>query len=153
LSGISDDALPVAPGSYVVVLETGKARRIRIGALGRLALEPGFYAYVGSAFGPGGLAARLGHHLRRGRSPHWHIDYLRRHAAVCEIWLAEGARAEHAWAGALTRVPSAEMPCLGFGATDCRCPTHLFRFAQRPSPDWLGRSADSGSLVRSRVVS
>ncbi|MEJ2175683.1 MAG: GIY-YIG nuclease family protein [bacterium] len=146
------DALPASPGSYVLILEATTALRIRIGALGTLALEPGFYAYVGSAFGPGGLRARLGHHLRRTRRPHWHIDSLRRHVTLREIWLAEGARAEHAWAGALARLPSAEMPCLGFGASDCRCPTHLFRFAQRPSPDGLRRSAGSGSLLRSRVV-
>lgn len=34
------------------------------------------YLYVGSAGGPGGLAARISRHLRRDKKPFWHIDYL-----------------------------------------------------------------------------
>ena len=51
-------------------------KRIDIGSLGRFDILPGFYAYVGSAFGAGGLRARIGHHLESTAWPHWHIDYL-----------------------------------------------------------------------------
>lgn len=45
------------------------SRTLRIGA--------GTYVYVGSACGPGGLAARLSRHLcGRRRRLHWHIDKL-----------------------------------------------------------------------------
>jgi Uri superfamily endonuclease len=145
-------SLPAAPGSYLLVLEVVQARGMRVGALGQLALQPGFYVYAGSAFGPGGLAARLAHHLRRSRRPHWHIDYLRRHATVREIWVAEGARCEHAWARALAARPSAVLPCARFGASDCRCPAHLIRFARRPGPAWLGRRLGSGQLARHLVA-
>ncbi len=47
------------PGTYALVLACQKTGRVRIGRLGVLALQPGFYVYVGSAFGSGGLAARL----------------------------------------------------------------------------------------------
>jgi len=149
-------SLPPTPGSYLLVLEVLRARRIRVGALGRLALQPGFYVYVGSAFGPGGLAARLAHHLRPVRAPHWHIDYLRRYAAVRDLWLAERIRCEHVWAAALAAMPLADMPCPRFGATDCSCPAHLFRFADRPPLATLrrrlGTAARGHVRLRRRVV-
>jgi Uri superfamily endonuclease len=38
-------------------------KRLGIGSLGEFDIIPGFYAYVGSAFGSGGLRSRIGHHL------------------------------------------------------------------------------------------
>lgn len=119
----------------MLLLEASRPRRIRVGALGVLDLEPGFYAYVGSACGPGGLAARLAHHRRRARSPHWHVDHLRRHTALREVWLARGQRErEHRWASALAASPGATIPLARFGASDCRCSSHLLHFAARPRP-------------------
>jgi Uri superfamily endonuclease len=128
-------AIPAAPGTYVLILEASRERRLRIGALGKLQLEPGFFAYVGSARGPGGLAARLAHHCRRARSAHWHIDYLRRHTAMREIWFARGTSCdrEHAWATALGEANGASIPLSRFGASDCGCATHLFRFSSQPA--------------------
>jgi Uri superfamily endonuclease len=51
-------------------------KRLSVGRLGEFDLVPGFYAYVGSAFGLGGLRARIGHHPESTAEPHWHIDYL-----------------------------------------------------------------------------
>jgi Uri superfamily endonuclease len=130
---ISSTPIPESPGTYVLVLEASRRRRIRIGALGTLQVEPGFYAYIGSAFGPGGLAARLAHHRRRSRSPHWHIDYLRRHTAFREAWhAADAVDWEHRWARALETGCSATIPLERFGASDCRCRSHLFHFARPP---------------------
>ncbi len=40
-------------------------------------LKPGFYIYVGSACGPGGLRARISRHLCGKRKRlHWHIDRI-----------------------------------------------------------------------------
>lgn len=47
--------VPSAPGTNSVVLYSTAARTIRIGRLGKLQLRPGFYSYVGSALGPGGM--------------------------------------------------------------------------------------------------
>ena len=52
------------PGTYVLVLASQRTDPVRIGRLGTLALKPGVFIYVGSAFGPGGLAARIRHHRR-----------------------------------------------------------------------------------------
>jgi Uri superfamily endonuclease len=95
-----------------------------------LHLQPGWYAYAGSAFGPGGLRARLARHLRGGSKRHWHIDYLRPHAPIYEIWYSPKTQnCEHRWAAALGHITGAQIPLPGFGSSDCRCAAHLFFFA------------------------
>jgi len=37
----------------------------------------GWYVYVGSALGPGGLAAKVGRHLGGRKMCRWHTAYLR----------------------------------------------------------------------------
>ena len=121
-------------GTYVLYLECHSQQRIVVGKLGPLHLAAGCFAYVGRAFGPGGLAARLAHHLRRPAAPHWHIDYLRSCTGVREIWHARTRPAdEHKWARALSQIRGAEMPIHGFGSSDCGCPSHLVRLLRLPS--------------------
>jgi Uri superfamily endonuclease len=121
-------------GIYVLILYLPHWRAIRIGRLGEFHFSNGFYAYVGSAFGPGGLAARLGHHLRRSHKPRWHIDYLRQHAGVSQIWVTgQGRELEHTWAAILPQTGNAQIPVAGFGSSDCSCTSHLFHFSSRPS--------------------
>ena len=101
--------------------------------MGSLALRPGWYVYVGSAFGSGGVRARLAHHRKLAARPHWHIDYLRLHAALRRVWYTyDPRRREHEWASVLLQLPGAEAALSGFGASDCRCASHLFRFGRRP---------------------
>jgi Uri superfamily endonuclease len=78
-------------GTYALVFRLARASDVCVGRLGRYSLRPAFYVYVGSAFGPGGLAARLEHHLGSLARPHWHVDYLRQAADLEEIWLADGS--------------------------------------------------------------
>jgi len=119
------------PGTYVLILHVGRAKALAIGALGKLKLVPGYYGYVGSAFGPGGLRARLTHHLKGTSRPHWHIDYLRRQVKIAEIWFSSAtARQEHAWARAFQATPGVVIAAPRFGASDCQCASHLFSFAE-----------------------
>ena len=127
-------------GTYVLILEAPEGASISTGRLGELALEPGWYAYVGSAFGPGGVAARCRHHRQIAKRPHWHIDYLRVVCELREIWFShDPQRREHAWAGVLLGSRGARQPFAGFGATDCGCGSHLFRFSSPPSFDGFRR--------------
>ena len=122
------------PGTYVLVLSSGSNDLIQIGKLGALQLQSGFYVYIGSALGPGGVRARLAHHLKISLQSHWHIDYLRAHTRVEEIWYCrDGRRLEHIWAERIESAEGSSVPLVGFGATDCRCESHLFFFRQRPS--------------------
>ncbi|MBI5062352.1 MAG: GIY-YIG nuclease family protein [Desulfatitalea sp.] len=134
--------LPTASGTYVLLLRLRRSTPIRIGHLGAIPFKRGWYAYVGSAFGPGGLAARLGRHLRAEKKPRWHIDYLRAMAEPRRIWSSTAPEPlEHTWAAILSRYATKSIP--GFGCSDCRCPSHLFYFNSEP------REAFPGSALRS----
>ena len=126
-------ALPQAPGTYLLMFHRTGDGFVEVGRLGRLHLHPGWYAYVGSAFGGGGLRGRLSHHLRPLRSCHWHVDYLRRHAALREVWVRPAAeRLEHRWAAALGSLGPGGSPVPRFGCSDCGCVSHLIHFRQYP---------------------
>jgi Uri superfamily endonuclease len=121
-------------GTYVLILRLSRDRRIQVGKLGSFEFRSGFYAYVGSAFGPGGLAGRLKHHLMHTVRPHWHIDYLRKVAELEQVWLSESeAQREHDWAVFAQKLPEATLSVRGFGLSDCRCETHLFYLHKEPS--------------------
>ena len=125
--------LPDQPGTYVLLLDLPHPTAIDIGRLGRFEFPAGRYAYVGSARGPGGLAARVSRHLRSPKLSHWHIDYLRAKADPVEIWYAVGSqRKECAWATALAGLPSATIPVPRFGASDCKCLAHLIHLGESP---------------------
>ncbi len=132
---------PDSPGTYVLVLNLPRPVTLRIGRPGRFHFRSGWYAYVGSAHGPGGLAARLDRHLRLSKPLHWHVDYLREHARPLEIWYAVGdRRRECAWAQTLAQLPGARIPVPRFGASDCRCPAHLVHFAMPPDSAAFARA-------------
>lgn len=116
------------PGAYALWLTVAEPLALCVGRLGELLLPPGYCVYVGSALGPGGLRARVAHHARIAAHPHWHIDYLRRHAPLTEVWHSpDSARREHQWA-ALFQDLGGVAPLAGFGASDCDCLAHLFHF-------------------------
>jgi Uri superfamily endonuclease len=97
-------------------------------------LQPGFYVYVGSALGTGGVRARLARHMRHAERPHWHIDYLRRHTTLEEIWFCCDRKSrEHVLARRIAGMPKVLVPMLGFGSSDCDCESHLFFFEKRPA--------------------
>lgn len=123
-------------GTYILLLALPASQTVTIGRFGDFALTAGYYAYIGSAFGSGGLMGRLNHHLRVTERPHWHIDYLRRVARLETIWYQESTiRREHDWARLLGALPDATIPIPRFGASDCRCPSHLFFFRESPALD------------------
>jgi len=125
-------------GTYVLLLELAHDRQVRVGALGEVAFRAGHYAYVGSAMG--GLHARLRRHLRQAKRMHWHIDYLLAEAPVRAIWYrASRERRECAWATAMSGYPGAAPHSAPFGASDCRCHSHLF---------WCGEPFDLGTFRR-----
>jgi Uri superfamily endonuclease len=132
-----------APGTYLLVLQLEQALHdLAVGRFGRFAFAAGYYLYVGSALGSGGLAARLRHHLRRDKPRlHWHIDYLRPHARVVETWaVASPTRLECDWCGSLRVAPELTLPIRHFGSRDRGCPGHLFYAPRRPSLSLLTQS-------------
>jgi Uri superfamily endonuclease len=133
-------------GTYALVLRSLAIRTAVIGQWGRLAIEPGYYIYIGSAFGPGGLRARVMRHCRAEKNRHWHIDYLRAFAAPVAVWYCDKAvRFEHSWAQQVAAMP--EMKAIdGFGCSDCDCRAHLFFTTAAPKVT-LFRASLPGRIV------
>ena len=120
-------------GTYALVLAAAHPFEIQVGRLGILRGSRGFYVYVGSAFGPGGLQARVARHYRAVKPLHWHIDALRQAANPVETWYTTDLLPrEHAWAQVFLNHPGVSLPLPGFGASDCRCRSHLFYLGVEP---------------------
>ncbi len=129
-----DKGLKNEPGTYAIVLKSNEDQEIHIGKLGKVNIHDGYYVYVGSAFGPGGIKTRVGHHAAITNKPHWHMDYLRKATELIEVWYTYGkTRYEHIWADALQLCHGASIPFPGFGSSDCQCISHLIFFKTMPS--------------------
>jgi Uri superfamily endonuclease len=146
LDGVGSDD----PGTYALILKLSHPTTVCVGRLGCFQFAAGWYAYVGSARGPGGLIARVTRHLCSPKPLHWHIDYLREYTQPVEIWYATGAqRQECAWAkvvlglGGFILAPR-------FGASDCRCPAHLIAFPALP--DFLAFAQAVGGSVSREIL-
>lgn len=112
-------------GCYMVHLHLEGEAEI----LGRWRLAPGHYVYAGSA--RGSLGPRLERHRRGTGKPHWNIDHLRRVSRFVEATpLRSALDLECEVAAGLARLADEAIP--GFGCADCRCRSHLFRFAEDP---------------------
>lgn len=139
-------------GSYLLVLFLPNDTMLAVGRLGKFRLRTGYYAYVGSARGPGGLAARLARHMRQRKKLHWHIDYLLGHASIVEIWQAPSSqRLECQWARAVLALPGAQINVAGFGSSDCGCLTHLAYLAPSSLPMLRSQLQALGATVWDRV--
>jgi len=121
-------------GTYALHLFADEGPTIEVGALGEWTVRPGWYVYVGSAFGPGGLRARVRRHARGDGALHWHVDYLRAVTTLEAVWYThDPKRRECTWAAILRNGDGARVPMDGFGASDCDCPAHLVAFDERPA--------------------
>jgi len=113
-------------GTYTLLVELDAPATVEVGALGERAFDPGWYAYTGSALGPGGFSRVERHReLAAGERDvrQWHVDYLLGHPA------ASVARAVTTAADAECRVARRVGDRCGtvpdFGASDCDCASHL----------------------------
>lgn len=121
------------PGTYALVYRCPAPATLAAGALGTISLFAGYWVYVGSAFGPGGVRARIGHHLGPSPRPHWHLDYAKCAMTALEIWFTtDPVKREHDWAAMLQSYHRAVCPIPGFGASDCACTSHLIHLRRRP---------------------
>jgi Uri superfamily endonuclease len=148
LSGSPADLQPFAMrskssimGTYVLALELEARQQLAVGRLGVCEFPAGWYLYVGSARGPGGLAARLARHRRRlgqAKRAHWHVDYVRERAIWGGAWIRPSDLSlECEWAQILGSLGGAERVAPGFGASDCRCAGHLVRVESLPDGEWF----------------
>ena len=134
-------------GIYCLILNTRGAKR-SVGALGEILFPPGWYIYVGSALGTGGLG-RVDRHIRvyqgkGNRPPRWHIDYL---LTDSRFMLTSTI------CGVTTDRLECTLACLlggegiqGFGCSDCRCTTHLLFRDNSPQQECCNALDDCGCV-------
>ena len=123
-------------GIYALILRLSEQKEIRIGALGVITFQPGYYIYAGSALGSGGLS-RVSRHIRfyreRYRKAKWHIDYLMEEAVLEKTVCAEtDMRLECVLAAGI-----GGDSVLRFGCSDCDCASHLFYRKEEPTKEIL----------------
>ena len=117
----------MAGGTYTLVLERHSDGPIEVGALGYIDFPAGWYAYTGSALGPGGFSRVERHRaVASGDNDarHWHVDYLLGDDATSVATAVRtAADVECAVAGRLVDAVGDGVP--DFGCSDCDCPSHL----------------------------
>jgi len=123
--------LPSSSGTYALILYACSKKLIEVGKLGEVDLKKGYYIYIGSAFGPGGLKARVGRHLQENKKLRWHIDYLREVSKIIDVkYSTDSRKLECKWAADLAK-NGGITPFKGFGSSDCKCFSHLFYFKDK----------------------
>ena len=122
-------ALPTKAGAYLLLVRLNVPLRITFAKHSALRLTAGWYAYAGSAYGPGGIRARVARHFRTEKTVHWHIDLLTQ--AASELWAAPvpGGN-ECRLLQAMRAEPGIMISAPGFGSSDCStCTSHLLQCA------------------------
>jgi Uri superfamily endonuclease len=121
--------LPREAGAYVLLINLGGPLSLDMPAFRGKSLAPGLYGYCGSAFGPGGIRARVSRHLRGDKPMRWHVDRLTVAGRVEQAGIRIGGRECDLAGELLARGCMAVLP--GFGSSDCRgCPAHLLRMPE-----------------------
>ncbi len=112
-------------GCYVLEILVPEDTRLNIGALGMLSFNGGVHAYAGSA--ANGIVARVSRHLRREKKVRWHIDYLLEHSRITCAHVIESDTPRFLECRIAGHLSGFNVPVSGFGCSDCRCASHLFR--------------------------
>ena len=116
-------------GTYVLAISLGSDQDIEVGALGILHFEKGLYCYVGSALG--GLDSRVSRHQRKDKVLKWHADYITTRADSVDAYISYPDYIEECDLAKMAEDAGMEPSYKGFGCSDCKCYTHLFKTDER----------------------
>ena len=134
-------------GVYILILRLDQESYIQIGKFGNFQFRKGFYAYIGSALGIGGVK-RVDRHFNvsTGKNPtrKWHIDYLSSKSKIIGAMLIPTEEAiECKLARRLIKISGISI-IPGFGCTDCTCETHLIYTEDEPKSMIIEACKDIG---------
>lgn len=110
-------------GTYCLLINLNKSRRIKIGKLGTYYFPKGNYVYVGS--GMNNIEKRVARHKSKQKKNHWHIDYLLNHARITNTIMIPAIKKNEC---EISKLISTKETVRKFGSTDCKCRTHLHYF-------------------------
>lgn len=119
----------VLKGAYCLCIIVHEDVTLEVGALGSTTFPAGEYVYVGSALNS--LEPRVERHMLTSMGAHdvthWHIDYLLREpaASIQKVYVVETE--ESLECSIAEKVSKHGQPVKGFGCSDCRCISHLYR--------------------------
>ena len=119
----------VVRGTYCICICVEEDVDVIIGSLGLITFLRGMYIYVGS--GLNSLIPRIVRHIKTSRGTHnvirWHIDYLLRnpHVSISDVYVLE--KTERLECVISEEVSHQGEAVKGFGCSDCRCTSHLYR--------------------------
>ncbi len=117
------------PGIYMLNIKIKKNTTISVGSLGNIDFKEGYYVYVGSALN--NLKKRIDRHRRKTKKLKWHIDYLSQRAdKIVGYPIVTSKDMECRLAQKIKGIAHSYVK--KFGASDCRCVSHLFYFPENP---------------------
>lgn len=124
-------------GIYALIIYVSKEKNVRVGSLGPLTFKKGFYIYVGSA--QNNLERRVARHFNRSKRVFWHIDYLLNDedVEIVKVLFREASKEEECRLA--LALSSLYEPIKGFGSSDCKCQSHLFRIDDYKSAEMFLR--------------
>ncbi len=132
--------LPDRSGTYILIVRVEQAIHVTLGRLGDFELVPGYYLYVGSACGEGGIRDQIDLYRQFPHEPTSHVDILLSHAELVEVWYSESnRRLAGEWAELLATVPGLRQPLRRFGSSEYHRShiNHLFYSKKAPRFQWF----------------
>ena len=117
--------MTVRKGTYVLCITLGADSVLDVGALGETCFLKGLYCYVGSALG--GLDQRVSRHTSKEKGIRWHIDRLTTAADSVNAFESYPDYIPECMLAHMAEESGMMSVVEGFGCSDCRCRTHLFR--------------------------
>ena len=120
------DELPREAGAYILLIRLDSALHLDMAAFSGKSLGPGLYVYRGSAYGPGGVRARVSRHLRADKPMRWHVDRLTACGQIERVGVRIGGRECDLVSELILHRGLPMLP--GFDSSDSRAsPAHLLR--------------------------
>jgi len=124
-------------GAYILVLRLDKSSKIKIGKLGKIRFEKGYYAYAGSAMGRGeALKNRIRRHQKLAKEKKgklfWHIDYFLANpdVKITKVLIFKSdKKIECQISQRISKL--AKKTIKAFGSSDCRCQGHFHYLGNR----------------------
>lgn len=141
-------------GIYTLILRVDDEALVEVGSLGALEISKGFYAYIGSGKGPGGVRARLCRHIHGCGKKHWHIDYLHGIAKPVGFTYCCSEDRDEYWLYKLYKEVFTPR-FRGFGSSDDRRAfSHLFKCGDSIDEcvEGLSRQLDADTCFNSKII-
>jgi len=111
---------------------------ISVGALGAIHFPAGWYIYIGSALGSGGLH-RLGRHIllnqMKNKRPKWHVDYILTSPDFSLVYTVCARTVERKECQLARELNGNSIQ--RFGSSDCSCSSHFFYRMEKPLTEIL----------------